>query len=514
MKLKVLTLAVSAVLASTTAHAALDLGLLDFGQYVEKLAQLNPSKLFGTTGALDASSRLQASAEAAGCDLIKVAPGLTCNVVSEQPNLGPNTDMMALYPNSGSPSHLITCNEQDAASVAVQRIDLATGVAEDIISSGLTSCDPVEMTPWGTVIVGEEAGINGRMFEILDPLNTSGVTVTGSGELTKTFIGETPADDKVRYLAPLGQLSFEGISVLPNGVTYYQDENRPGKGISGGGYFKFIPKTLWKGGAPITDLNTSPLAAGGRVFALRLGKNNGNTDFGSGNNAGRGVWVEVTDGKFGAKTTTAGVDRINLRAAAETLKATTGYRPEDQDIDPLALSLNKVRICGTNTGQDTPTTSANGDKNYGTTFCITDGTVPQAGRSNTIVQNVDGVDYSVISGSVANSIPEYQTLVNHYLDFGMPDNIAFQPGRSNIIIQEDGDGASYNPPRNNDIWDCMDDGKDKDLLSDGCIKIATLNDLTAESTGGVFDATGSEYYLSIQHNITGHGVIVKLTGWR
>jgi hypothetical protein len=42
----------------------------------------------------------------------------------------------------------------------------------------------------------------------------------------------------------------------------------------------------------------------------------------------------------------------------------------------------------------------------------------------------------------------------------------------------------------------------------------SLNDLTAESTGGLFDASGKTYYVSVQHNITGHGVILKVTGWR
>ena len=41
----------------------------------------------------------------------------------------------------------------------------------------------------------------------------------------------------------------------------------------------------------------------------------------------------------------------------------------------------------------------------------------------------------------------------------------------------------------------------------------SLNDLTAESTGGVFNASGSRYFVSIQHNITGHGIILEVTGW-
>ena len=66
----------------------------------------------------------------------------------------------------------------------------------------------------------------------------------------------------------------------------------------------------------------------------------------------------------------------------------------------------------------------------------------------------------------------------------MADNIADQPNRGNWIIEVDGSTDGYiDGARNNDIWDCLDDGADDDTLSDGCIRIATVNDFDAESTG-------------------------------
>jgi secreted PhoX family phosphatase len=94
----------------------------------------------------------------------------------------------------------------------------------------------------------------------------------------------------------------------------------------------------------------------------------------------------------------------------------------------------------------------------------------------------------------------------------MMDNIAYQPGRGNWIVHEDGDGPAVG--RNNDLWSCLEDGADADSLSDGCVRIGTLNDLNAEWTGGIFDASGTHFYVSVQHNVTGHGVIVEVTGWR
>ena len=38
--------------------------------------------------------------------------------------------------------------------------------------------------------------------------------------------------------------------------------------------------------------------------------------------------------------------------------------------------------------------------------------------------------------------------------------------------------------------------------------------MTAEWTGGFFDASGTHFVVSVQHNISGHGVILDSTGWR
>jgi hypothetical protein len=81
------------------------------------------------------------------------------------------------------------------------------------------------------------------------------------------------------------------------------------------------------------------------------------------------------------------------------------------------------------------------------------------------------------------SVPQVQYLVIGTPDFAMMDNLAYQPGRGNWIIHEDGDGPEVG--RNNDLWSCLDDGDDDDFLSDGCVKIGTINDLNAEWTGGL-----------------------------
>jgi len=205
---------------------------------------------------------------------------------------------------------------------------------------------------------------------------------------------------------------------------------------------------------------------------MRLGLRNGATDYGQGSQTGRGVWV-LASATPGA----------NLRAIAATLKLTGYYRPEDLAFDLAELAAGNVRFCANNTGIEEY-------GNYGETICVTDGTIAQA--------------------STPASTPEVQFLVVGNPELAMMDNIAYQPGRGNWLIHEDGDQLQGN----NDIWACMDDGQDADLLSDSCIRVATLNDLNAEWTGGVFSADGSRFFVSIQHNVTGKGIVLEVTGWK
>src|SRR5262245_770769 len=429
------------------------------------------NQLYGIVKPLGASSTESISAAAAEADptaLVTVAKGLKVSVATAANNAGSNIDMMAPWPDDVNPTHLIACNEQGPTSPGVQRIRLSDGFVETILT-GTNSCDPVRRTPWGTIIVGEEVGNTGWLLEIADPLQTTSVLFDRT---TGTISGADAANVVTR--PAVGRLAFEGLALYDSGVMYYGDENRPSVGTAGGAYFKFIPSNPWPGGSPITDLAQSPLA-GGSVFGLRLGKRSGNTDYGQGSNTGLGTWIAIVPS-----------NNADLRAAAATLKLTGYYRPEDADIDRAAEADGRVRFCGNNTGNEAD------DKNFGETVCLTDGTLEEA-LANT-------------------ATPELHYLVIGTPDFAMMDNIAYQPRRGNWVIMEDGDGPEAG--RNNDIFSCQDDGTDDDLLSDGCAKIVTLNDLTAESTGGIFDGSGKRFWVSIQHNVTGHGVVLEITGWK
>lgn len=450
-------------------------GFLDFGRLRDALLTVNAFALYGVIKPVQQSSTASVDAVAAEANPLRLATfalGLRARVVTASPDAGANIDMMALWPDDVHPTHLIACNEQGTSDPGVQRIRLSDGAVETILT-GTTSCDPVRRTAWGTILFGEEAGSDGRLLEILDPLDTTGVLFdNATGAISDGPGGSGAANVVVR--SAVGRLSFEGLGLLPNGLLYYGDENRPGTGTSGGAYFKFVPTHPWLGGDAIASLDQSPLLDG-RVYGLRLGKRSGNTDYGQGSNSGLGTWIEIP-----------GASGANLRAAAAANKLTGYYRPEDLEVDPVALAAGSVRACGSNTGNEGQ------NRNWGELVCLTDGTIADA-----------------VAGSAT---PEVQLFVVGTSELAMPDNIAYQPGRANWVVHEDGDGPEVG--RNNDLWDCLEDRGDDDSLSDGCIRIGTLNDLTAEWTGGLFDATGRRFFVSVQHNVTGHGLVLEVTGWR
>jgi hypothetical protein len=460
--------AAAGVLAASAAGAVAG---FSFGVFRDSQLSGLSGQLFGVGKPLASSSTAQVTRAQAQADptvLATLARGLQARVVTTQ---GPAVDdQITLWPNRAHPTYLIACNEEGTTRPGLVRIELATGAVSTIVT-GTTSCDPTRLTPWGTILFGEEAGKGGRLYELKDPVHTTNVTLDRTAG---TFSGGVGAANLVTRTA-LGTAAFEGIGILGDGTTYLDPDDSsfgPKNGGPGDGYFKFVPDHPFTGSAPITDLSQSPYASG-RVFGLRIGLGD---DYGQGREYGFGQWVPLPH-----------VANPNLEALGRAAGLTGYFRPEDLDIDPVALAKGTVRVCSNDTGDES-------DHLYGETICITDGTITQA-ETNT-------------------ATPELQPFVIGGTSQGinMPDNIAFQPGTGNAVLHEDAE-TTFEGPHNNDLWDCLPDGPDQDLLSDGCVRIATLNDLTAEWTGGTFDASGKNFYVSIQHNISGRATILDITGW-
>src|SRR4029078_2671347 len=99
-----------------------------------------------------------------------VAPGLQVSLVSSV--VASAADQIALWPNDEHPTHLFVCDEE-TSDPSVQRVDLSRPANANVttIVTGLSSCDPVRRTPWGTILVGEEAGSTGGLYELIDPVH-------------------------------------------------------------------------------------------------------------------------------------------------------------------------------------------------------------------------------------------------------------------------------------------------------------------------------------------------------
>lgn len=100
-------------------------------------------------------------------------------------------------------------------------------------------------------------------------------------------------------------------------------------------------------------------------------------------------------------------------------------------------------------------------------------------------------------------------------DFNSFDNLEFQPGTGILYVIEDHE--------NGDIFACLSDGLDRDIKTDGCVKVLSVKDSSAEPTGFIFTADGTTAYVSIQHSddtnlpqVDGYGTddIIKITGFR
>lgn len=457
--------------------------MADFGKATEERQQRWAFFNFGVSNDIGASAVTpegylrNGSEEAAS--LIKHSDSLQVEFVTR--NAAHHLDLMVLYPAENS-THIIGCIEGGAEDLAngkknpsVQAIELASGDVTTILR-GMDRCDGVRRTAWGTILVTEETD-DGQAYEILDPLNTSENTITDRADPTGAIIGATAHNIAKRNALPM--MAWEGLTVLDSGVVYGGDELRPGSyeddngslDTDGGAMFKFVPETLMDAMANITTLGDSPLKAG-TVYAMQVSCQSSKRQYGQGCEVGNAAWIEVNGS--------------DARADANRKGATGYYRPEDLHKDPNYTGAG-VRFCWTNTGNE-------GAGHYGEVMCAIDSKPNEA---------------------VAD---ELNVMVNRFIvgnpDMNSLDSFEFQPGSGVHYVIED--------HKNGDIWACLPDGADRDLMSDGCIKVISVVDSSAEPTGFFFDPTGTTAYLSIQHSADADGLendgyptddLLKITGF-
>jgi len=484
---------------SVTARIAAQVPPQDFGSFVQHQLKAHAQELFGVGAPLDESA--PGPFNGPGVEALELAHGLSATLVSSAVHF--STDQIALWPNDDHPTHLFVCDEE-TSNPAVQRIDLAAPAASNAttIVTGLLSCDPVRRTPWGTIVVGEEHGNDGGLYEILDPL-----AIASPIAVTDRAAGTTSDANHLVKRKAAGALSWESLGIRGDGTMIYGDELAPGNGAAGGGLYKFVPTVPYfgTGQPPVTIAALSPLASGA-VYGLRVAAN-GSSNWGQGAEVGKGRWVAVDLSAAGVLDA---AGNIHLRAAQAAQKFTGYYRPEDMDIDPIAAKRGVFRACWANTGRMSHTDSS---------------LVENSGVKTEIMCLVENPPSAAAPTAATGSIPVVTRFVVGSQQAGMFDNVAFQPHTGNLVVLEDGPTSIVTPagpqPRGNDLWICLPDGADDDTLSDGCVRFASVSDTSAEPSGFIFVGSGESAFVSIQHRAVNdaageanHGALLKISGFK
>jgi Bacterial protein of unknown function (DUF839) len=486
-------------LAVPVARPKADSPNADFGLFIADQLRAHSQQLFGFTHPL-AESALGPYDGADNTKAIQVADGLTVSLVSS--SVASAADQIALWPDDENPTHLFVCDEE-TSNPAVQRVDLSLppSVNATTIVTGLSSCDPVRRTPWGTIVVAEEAGASGGLYEILDPVHiTVPINVSDRGA------GITSDPNHLVKRKAVGSLSFESIAIRPDGTMIYGDELAPSSCNAGGALYKFVPTVpyIGNGQPPVTQPQASPLASGS-VFGLRVAAN-GSSNWGQGAEVGKGRWIAIDTAPAGVVDANS---NIILRNAQALQKFTGYYRPEDMDIDPIAASKGVFRACWANTGR----------LNFGGDSLAENSAVH--GEVMCLVEEPS----AAVPPPPTGTIPVVTRFIVGSQQAGMFDNVAFQPHTGNLVVLEDGATSIVTPtgtePRGNDLWICLPDGADDDTLSDGCVRFASVRDTSAEPSGFIFFGSGTSALVNIQHRAVNdalgngnHGALVKISGFK
>jgi len=485
---------------------------LDFGAYITDQLSAHSPQLFGFRHPLSESA-LGPYDGADNTQAIQLADGLRATLVSN--SVASAADQIALWPNDEHPTHLFVCDEE-TSTPAVQRVDLSLPPFANAttIVTGLDSCDPVRRTPWGTIIVAEEASttVNGSsiatggLYEILDPVH-----ITTPINVTDRVTGANTNPTHLVKRQAVGTLAFESFAIRGDGTMIYGDELAPGAvsiGSAGGAIYKFVPSIPFSGFGPINALASSPLASGA-IFGLRVAAS-GSTNWGQGAETGKGRWTLVDQTVQGIVDMNG---NINLRAAQVLQQFTGYYRPEDMDIDPIALENGLFRACWANTGRMSHTDNS---------------LVENSGVKTEIMCLTEEPPSTAQPNPPTGTIPSVDRFITGSEERGMFDNLAFQPHTGNLVILEDNSVTSVkslNPTvtelRGNDLWICLPDGADDDVLTDGCVRFASIRDTSAEPTGFIFLGSGEEAFVNIQHREVNdglgkenHGALLKISGFK
>jgi secreted PhoX family phosphatase len=483
--------------AALTARAAATGPNQDFGAFIADQLRAHSEQLFGFRHPLEESALGPFDGDST--QALQVADGLKVTLVSSA--VHDSADQIALWPDDDHPTHLFVCDEE-SSNPAVQRVDLSAPAGKNAttIVTGLSACDPVRRTPWGTIIVAEEAGATGGFYELIDPVH-----INSAINVSNRDAGTTSDPLHLVKRKAVGSLSFESFAIKADGSMIFGDELAPSGGAAGGGIYKFVPAVPYQGGGSIAEAAASPFVSG-TIYGLRVAAS-GSSNWGQGAETGKGAWVQINLGGAGVVDANG---NVILRTAQSLQRFTGYYRPEDMDIDPIAAEKGVFRACWANTGR----------MSHGAGSLVENG-----GVNSEIMCLVEEPPSAAVPAPATGTIPSVQRFIPGTPQGQMYDNVAFQPHTGNLVVLEDGPVSvvtglqpAVSELRGNDLWICLPDGDDDDTQTDGCVRFASLRDTTSEPTGFIFLGSGEEAFVNLQHRSVdesgNRGSLLKISGFK
>jgi hypothetical protein len=219
-----------------------------------------------------------------------VPAGYTQRVVASEPAV-PDAIDMNTQNETGPFAGRFLYREAEGSNPTLTVTDLETGVTKVVaFRPDWESMDPIVWTPWGTILIGEEAGVARRK----DPQYPQAI----GGLMYEVFLNQndpTTADSVVARPA-LGAKAHEGTQIDARGNVYGISENNPGF------IFRFVPDRRG-------DLSS------GQLYALRITQP-------TGDRTGEAEWVPLPRAAV----------QIDANAAAVAAGATGYNRPEDLEL--------------------------------------------------------------------------------------------------------------------------------------------------------------------------------------
>lgn len=219
-----------------------------------------------------------------------VPPGYTQTIVATEPQV-PDAIDMNTQNETGKFAGRYLYRPAEGANPTVTVTDLETGVTKPLaFRPDWESMDPIVWTPWGTLLVGEEASVQSRK----DPQYPQAV----GGLMYEIFLdsNDPTAADSVVARPALGAKAHEGNRFDAQGNLYGISESNPGF------IYKFVPDRRGH-------------LSSGQLYALKV-------THPTGDRTGEAEWIPLDRASV----------QIDARAAALAAGATGYNRPEDVEI--------------------------------------------------------------------------------------------------------------------------------------------------------------------------------------